>query len=161
MSKEGNESVAKSTGIERSGFAGRFDRPLDGKKRFTIPSEWRNLMGDPEFVYVMPDPTDRCVNIIPMVEWEARMEELRKKALFDPALKPVLQKIGANSEMPALDVQGRIRISDKLLQFANLTTTVAMVGAVRKIELWRPEALPPEDKVDQAEFGEALMAAGF
>ena len=36
-----------------------------------------------------------------------------------------------------------------------------MVGAVRKIELWRPEALPPEDKVDQAEFGEALMAAGF
>ena len=42
-----------------------------------------------------------------------------------------------------------------------MTTTVAMVGAVRKIELWRPEALPPEDKVDQTEFGEALMAAGF
>ena len=161
MSKEGNESVAKSTGIGRSGFAGRFDRPLDGKKRFTIPSEWRNLMGDPEFVYVMPDPTDRCVNIIPMVEWESRMEELRKKALFDPALKPVLQKIGANSEMPALDVQGRIRISDKLLQFANLTTTVAMLGAVRMIQLWDPAALPPADEVDQKGLGDALALAGF
>ena len=161
MSKEGNESVAKSTGIERSGFAGRFDRPLDGKKRFTIPSEWRDLMGNPEFVYVMPDPTDRCVDIIPMVEWESRMEELRKKALFDPALKPVLQKIGANSEMPALDVQGRIRISDKLLRFANLTTTVAMLGAVRMIQLWDPSALPPADEVDQASLREALALAGF
>ena len=161
MSKEGNESVAKSTGAGRGGFAGRFDRPLDSKKRFTIPSEWRNLMGDPEFVYVMPDPTDRCVNIIPMVEWEARMEELRKKALFDPALKPVLQTIGASSEMPALDVQGRIRISDKLLQFANLTTTVAMRGAVRMIQLWDPSALPPAEEVDQASLREALALAGF
>ena len=145
MSKEGSQSVAKSTGVGRSGFAGRFDRPLDGKKRFTIPSEWRNLMGDPEFVYVMPDPT----------------EKLREKALFDPALKPVLQKIGANSEMPALDVQGRIRISDKLLQFANLTTTVAMLGAVRMIQLWDPAVLPPVDEVDQAGLGEALAVAGF
>ena len=92
---------------------------------------------------------------------EARLAKLREKALFDPSLSRALHIIGANSEQLALDVQGRIRISDKLLQFANLTTTVAMVGAVRKIELWNPEALPPEDKVDQAEFGEALLAAGF
>ena len=161
MSEEGKQSVAESTRKGRSGFAGRFDRPLDTKKRFTIPSEWRNLMGNPEFVYVMPDPTDRCVNIIPMVEWESRMEKLREKALFDPALRPVLQKIGALSEMPALDVQGRIRISDKLLQFANLTTTVAMLGAVRMIQLWDPAALPPADEVDQAGLREALAVAGF
>ena len=161
MSKESRQSVAESTRKGRSGFAGRFDRPLDTKKRFTIPSEWRNLMGNPEFVYVMPDPTDRCVNIIPMVEWESRMEKLREKALFDPALRPVLQKIGALSEMPALDVQGRIRISDKLLQFANLTTTVAMLGAVRMIQLWDPSALPPADEVDQASLREALALAGF
>ena len=161
MSKEGKQSVAESTGAGKSGFVGRYDHALDPKKRFTIPREWRNLMGNPEFVYVMPDPVDRCVNIIPMVEWEARMEELRKKALFDPALKPVLQTIGANSEMPALDVQGRIRISDKLLQFANLTTTVAMLGAVRMIQLWDPAALPPANEVDQASLREALALAGF
>lgn len=161
MSEEGKQSVAESTGAGKGGFVGRFDRPLDSKKRFTIPSEWRDLMGNPEFVYVMPDPMDRCVNIIPMVEWQARMEELRKKSLFDPALKPVLQKIGANSEMPTLDVQGRIRISDKLLRFANLTTTVAMQGAVRTIQLWDPAALPPADAVDQTGLREALAVAGF
>ena len=161
MSKEGRQSVAESTKVSSGGFVGRYDHALDPKKRFTIPSEWRAMMGDPKFVYVMADPTERCVNIIPAVEMESRLEKLREKALFDPALSQVLQTIGANSEMPALDVQGRIRISDKLLQFANLTTTVAMVGAVRMIELWSPEALPPEGEVDQAELGNALEAAGF
>ena len=161
MSKEGKQSVAESTVVSTGGFVGRYDHALDPKKRFTSPSEWRKLMGDPEFVYVMPDPVERCVNIIPAVEMESRLSKLRQRALFDPALAPVLEKIGASSEMPILDVQGRIRISNKLLQFANLTTTVAMVGAVRLIKLWDPAALAPADKVDQTGLREALAAAGF
>jgi DNA-binding transcriptional regulator/RsmH inhibitor MraZ len=60
-----------------------------------------------------------------------------------------------------LDVQGRIRVSDKLLQFANLTTTVAMVGSVRMIKLWDPKALGDAAAVDQVALGEALEIAGF
>ena len=161
MSKVVNQSVAQTNLAGTGGFVGRYDHALDPKKRFTIPREWRALMGDPEFVYVMPDPVERCINIIPTVEMEARLAKLRERALFDPALAPVLQKIGANSEMPALDVQGRTRISDKLLQCANLTTTVAMVGAVRTIKLWDPAALAPADVVDQAGLREALAQAGF
>ena len=161
MSKVGNQSVAESTAGFSGAFMGRHDHALDPKKRFTIPREWRALMGDPEFVYVMPDPKERCVNIIPAVEMDARMAKLRERALFDPALAPVLQKIGASSEMPTLDVQGRIRISDKLLQFANLTTTVAMVGSVRMVKLYAPEALGPEDAVDVAALDAALEAAGM
>ena len=161
MSKEGRQSVAESTKVASTGFVGRYDHALDPKKRFTIPREWRAMMGDPEFVYVMPDPAEKCVDIIPAIEMESRMQKLRERALFDPALNQVLQTIGSASEMPALDVQGRIRISDKLLQFANLTTTVAMLGAVRMIKLWDPSALAPADKVDQAALRDALAVAGF
>ena len=140
-------------------FLGRHDFALDPKKRFTIPSEWRGALGN--VVYVMPDRRERCLNLYSQEEMDVFLEQLRQKALLDPALNKVFAKLGAVSQQLSLDIQGRIRICDKLLQFANLTTTVAMVGAVRKIELWKPEALPPEDKVDQAEFGEALLAAGF
>ena len=140
---------------------GRYEHALDPKKRFTIPAGWRQILGNPQYVFVMPDKARKCLTIIPQEEMEARLAKLREKALFDPALSRALHIIGANSEQLALDVQGRIRISDKLLQFANLTTTVAMVGAVRMIELWSPEALPPEGEVDQAELGNALEAAGF
>ena len=161
MSKESRQSVAGSTSVESNGFVGRYDYTLDPKKRLTIPSLWRSIMGNPEFVYVMPDPRERCVNIIPPKEMGLRLEELRKKALFDPALRPVLQKIGACSEMPSVDVQGRIRISDKLLQFANLKTTGAMQGAVLMIQLWDPAVLPPAETVDQEGLREALAVAGF
>ncbi len=156
-----NQSVAMSTGGEMGFLLGRYEHALDPKKRFTIPAGWRQILGNPQYVFVMPDKARKCLTIIPQEEMEARLAKLREKALFDPALSRALHIIGANSEQLALDVQGRIRISDKLLQFANLTTTVAMVGAVRMIELWSPEALPPEGEVDQAELGNALEAAGF
>ena len=161
MSKVGKQSVAESTGGGKGFLLGRYDHALDPKKRFTIPAGWRQILGNPEYVCVMPDNAKKCLNIIPQEVMEAKLAKLREKSFSDPALSRALHIIGANSEQLALDVQGRIRISDKLLQFANLTTTVAMVGAVSKIELWNPEALPPDDKVDQTEFGEALLVAGF
>ena len=146
----------------RSGaLVGRFDHALDPKKRFTIPSEWRAVMGNPAYVYVIADPVERCLDLVPVAEMASRLEKLREKALFDPGANRALQTIGAVSELPQLDVQGRIRIGDKLLQFANLTTTVAMLGSVRMIKLWDPEALAPAETVDQKALAEALREAGF
>lgn len=161
MSKVGKQSVAESTKAVSGVLVGRRDYALDPKKRFTIPSEWRAAMGDPAYVYVMPDRKEKCVNVLPPGEMESRLEKLREKALFDPAANAAYLTIGANSDQLTLDCQGRIRVSDKLLQFANLTTTVAMVGSVRMIKLWSPAELPPEDKVDQKALSSALREVGF
>ncbi len=161
MSKEVRQSVAQSTAGTGCYLVGRHTHSLDPKKRFTIPSEWREMLGNPKYVFVVPDRTERCLNIIPQEEMETRLAVLRQKALFDPQMAKVLRIIGANSEQLPLDVAGRIRVSDKLLRFANLKTTVAMVGAVRKIELWAPEALPPDEDIDQASVGDAMALAGF
>ncbi len=161
MSGKAVES-APAKGAETSGFLlGRYEYALDPKKRFTIPSPWRKVLGDPEYVFVMPDSSRRCLNILPQPEMEARLEKLREKSLFDPKLAAALQTIGANSEQLPVDVQGRIRIGDRLRRFAGLEGKVAMVGAVRKIEIWNPEELGGGDSVDQAAFGAALEEAGF
>ncbi len=161
MSKVGKQIVAESTGTTSGVLVGRVDHALDPKKRFTIPSEWRAVMGNPDYVYVMPDAENRCLNLVPKAEMEARLEKLREKALFDPALNRALQTIGENSEQLPLDIQGRIRVCDKLLRFANLTTTVAMVGSVRMIKLWDPAALGAAETVDQASLAAALNSVGF
>ena len=161
MSEKGRQSVAESTQAVSGVLVGRNDHALDPKKRLTIPSGWRLVMGNPEYVYAMPDAKERCVNILPKAEMDVMLERLRQKALFDPALAKVQQVIGANSELLMLDSQGRIRICDKLLQFANLTTTVAMVGSVRMIKLWDPSALAPQDSVDQNELAAALAAVDW
>jgi division/cell wall cluster transcriptional repressor MraZ len=160
MSRVGKDSVVSSTNAVNV-FLGRYDYALDPKKRFTIPSGWRRAMGDPADVFVMPDPTEQCLNLIPPDLMRSRVEEMEKKELLDPSLNRLLRLIGQNSEQLTLDCQGRIRVCDKLLQFANLTTTVAMVGSVRLIKLWNPELLGPEESVNLDEFREAVKELGF
>ena len=162
MSKKVERGPEVSEKMMTSGvLVGRIDHALDPKRRFTIPSEWRAAMGNPAYVYVMPDRKERCLNLIPPAEMEARLERLREKVLFDPALNGAYQAIGENSEQLTLDCQGRIRVSDRLLRFANLTTTVAMVGSIRMIKLWNEKALAPADKIDQSALDRALEEAGF
>lgn len=161
MSKKVESCAVKAESVRSSVLVGRYDHALDPKKRFTIPREWRDAMGNPDYVYVMPDPSEKCLDLIPAVEMETRLQKLREKALFDPQCNRALQVIGANADQLTLDVQGRIRVRDKLLQFANLTTTVAMVGSVRMIKLWDPKVLGDAATVDQAALGEALEIAGF
>ena len=55
MSKVGKQSVAESTGGGKGFLLGRYDHALDPKKRFTIPAGWRQILGDPQYVFVMPD----------------------------------------------------------------------------------------------------------
>ena len=161
MSKKAEQCVTMEANARSGALVGRFDHALDPKKRFTIPSEWRALMGNPSYVYVIADPVERCLDLIPVAEMDSRLAKLREKALFDPAANHALQTIGSVSELPTLDIQGRIRISDKLLQFANLTTTVAMLGSVRMVKLWNPDALAPAEAVDQKALASALAEVGF
>ena len=161
MSKKVEQVTSEVKSAWSGALVGRFDHALDPKKRFTIPSEWRALMGNPQYVYVMPDPKERCLNLVPVAEMEVRLAKLREKSLFDPAANRALQTIGSVSDLLPLDVQGRIRISDKLLQFANLTTTVAMLGSVRMVKLWDPELLAPAETVDQESLANALASVEF
>ncbi len=159
MSNKGKQSVTETTGCVSGVLFGRHDNALDPKKRLTIPSEWRAMMGD--VVYVMPDRQEKCLNLYSKAEMDVLLDQLRQKALFDPALNKVFALIGAVSQQLSLDVQGRIRICDKLLQFANLTTTVALVGSVRMIKLYDPALIGPADQVDIAEFDAALSSVGL
>ena len=138
---------------------GRFDHALDPKKRLTIPSEWRGVMGP--VMYAMPDRKERGLNLYPKAEMDVMLERLRQKALLDPAPNKVYAKLGAVSQQLSLDVQGRIRICDRLLRFANLTTTVAMVGSFQMIKLYDPAVLGPEDEVNMEDIDAVLTAAGM
>ena len=138
---------------------GRHDYALDPKKRFTIPSEWRANLGS--VVYVMPDRKVPCLNLYSEAEMGVFLGQLRQKALLDPALNRLYSRLGAVCQQLTLDSQGRIRISDRLLQFANLTTTVAIVGSFRLIKLFDPAFIGPEDKVDMGEIDAMMTAVGL
>ncbi len=163
MSKVGKQSAVEANGkpCAGGGLMFRYDRALDPKKRLTIPSEWRLALGSPDYVYVMADPDEDCLNLIPKEVMEARLEKLKDASLFDQDLNAALQVIGESSELLTLDVQGRIRISDKLLACAGLEGTVAMVGAFRIAKIWSLAKLPASATVDKAKLRTAARKLNF
>ena len=104
---------------------GSFAFRLDPKRRITIPSVFRNRMGAPAIVYVLPSLTGkRCLEIFQPEAFEHRLEELNNASLTDV------------SETLDVDVQGRIRISDNLLDHIGVDRDVVIIGAMNRLQVW-------------------------
>jgi len=141
-------------------FVGEFRHALDPKKRLTIPSAWRALVAGPKSLYVLPDFHARCLNILPAEAMTRKLEKIRRHSMSDRKAMEFARRLGAVSELVPWDVQGRIRIKDKLLAFAGLKDQVVMIGALDRIELWSPEQQPVME-IDQEGLAEAGRYVDF
>ena len=128
---------------EREGLVGgrlivsHFAHYLDPKKRLTIPASWRELVGEPSALYIMPGlKNEKCLYVYPAREMPRLLERIRGIGSGDQRAKAFARFLGNKSDYVSWDPQGRIRIRDDLLEFAGLAERVEMHGAWNHIELW-------------------------
>lgn len=149
---ENTEKTVEKRAI--SGLVDTFCHNLDPKKRLTIPSEWRDALGNPTYVYVMPSATDECLELIPVELMERTLQQYQSADLFDDEADSDAQAIAQFAQMLKVDAAGRIRIGDALLAHAGIVGGVTMVGGIRKAKLWAAEVKPvaPKGKLDLTAF---------
>ena len=109
----------------------------------------------------MKEEGSPCLRLIPKGVFESRLAEIQEEPLSDDDLNDVLEKVGEDSELLEFDVQGRIRISDRLLEYANLKGTVVMKGALRMARLWAPENVGPRTTVETENLRAAMKRLRF
>lgn len=127
-------------GIEEVGsFVGQFQHMLDPKKRLTIPSDWRAIVGKPERLFVLPAIGGNHLYVWPWRVMKPRMERLQQLSMADRRERDFLRYLGSRSELLPWDAQGRMRIRDELLAYAGLTDQVVLVGNLEAFELWSPK----------------------
>ena len=146
------------------GLVDTFRHSLDPKKRLTIPSEWRDALGMPDYVYVMPSASERCLELVPVELMERTLSRYQEADLFDADADAEAQAIAQYAQMLKVDSAGRIRIGDALLRHAGITSGVTMIGGIRKAKLWAVESkgAPTGDELDLSAFravAEKRMAA--
>lgn len=157
-----NESIKLEEIVSGGGlFVGEFTHALDPKKRLTIPSVWRALVGAPPSLYVLPDLHHRCLNVFPMRSMVQKLEKIRSISLGDKKGREFARILGEASDLVAWDSQGRIRIKDKLLDFGGLGDRVVMIGAFDRFELWSPDHRGEAGAFDQPSLEEAATYIGF
>ena len=106
----GDSQYSRGTTL-RGAFVGWNRHSMDEKKRLTIPANWREIMGYPGYMYVMfSAQQDRLLTLIPPIEMEEKIKQLREGLRGNPGYKTALKFISENSEQVFFDAQGRIRI---------------------------------------------------
>lgn len=143
-------------------FVGQFQHSLDPKKRLTIPAGWREQVGAPAQLFVLPGVNVPCLCVFPAREMAKRLDRIRSLSIADDTGRNFLRTLASRSDLVPWDAQGRIRVKDELLDFAGLKSEVVLAGAFECFELWSPEKWKQQQSsATSTSLGEAARYVGF
>jgi MraZ protein len=120
-------------------FVGEFRHALDPKRRVTIPSEWRAVVGPPDEMFVLPSTKRRCLVLRPARDMGRVMERLRGLPAQAADAQKARMILASQAQRLTWDGQGRIRVRDGLLDFAEIGKAAVLVGNFDSFALWSPE----------------------
>ncbi len=122
-------------------FVGTYRHRIDDKGRVAIPAQLRRWL--PEGSVVAPGPDNRLM-ILPPDEW-ARQKELFIRTAETPAQeRRFMRRLTGNTYLFELDAQGRLLLSARQREFAQIVDMVVFVGLDTSVEvtaeeLWQAE----------------------
>ena len=118
-------------------FLGEYAHTIDSKGRLTIPAKFRDQLATG--VVVTRNPSDRCLLVMPMSEWESLTEKVKALPLTDRRSSLLRRALFSAAEDLKPDRQGRILVSQRLREFAQIGTETLVVGMNSYVELWDPD----------------------
>lgn len=128
-------------------FVGEFARQLDDRGRFVLPAKIREKLEGT--VYITRAPAEKCLNLYTEAEWENIAEKMRAlPTSLDPNVARLQRKIFGKACSCEVDKQGRISLTDELMEYAGLKKDVMLVGMNTKLEIWDAEAWNDMDSDD-------------
>lgn len=117
-------------------LVGNYQHALDDKNRIRLPSKYREKMGSS---YLLMPGTDGCIFVYPADEEEKIFKTLLDLDSFDPERAEEIRRLTENAAMVDADGQGRFILPNDILEIANITKNVRIVGAISKVEIWSEE----------------------
>lgn len=117
-------------------FLGEYQYSVDDKGRLIIPSKFRKPLLEG---LVITRGLDHNLVIYPMDEWEKLVEKINRLPYADPQARNFRRLVYSGASDIEPDKQGRINVPTYLLEYAQITKEVVVVGVHGYIELWSPE----------------------
>ena len=119
-------------------YMGEFAHSLDSQRRVAIPTCWRKK-GEDNIFYLLPG-RNGALQLIPEEGFKELLDKARKVSFADSAASLALARLGAMAQECRCDKQGRIKIPQRLIDYAALKDgSVVMVGALTAVQIWDPE----------------------
>ena len=101
---------------------------------------------------------DTCIWVYPHQIWLTIEDELRKLSSLSRTNRSFIRSTVRYASTVQYDKQGRIALSQNLIDYAQLKNNALIIGVVNKIEIWNPKLLKSAEKdfhdIKSSEFDE-------
>lgn len=142
-------------------FTGEYEHTVDAKGRLAIPSEIRNRL-DPAVhgrgLYLAPGPSD-ALWLWPAKTFERMAAASEASLLPDEDLLEFEELLYSQSTHVELDSAGRIRIPERLLNMAQLGSSVVLLGVKDHLELRDPQRWASQRDTRLAQQADIMVRA--
>ena len=116
-------------------LTGTWPRSLDDKGRLAVPKRVRDELGGETLTELFIAPwTDKSLALFTTSAFDALAERFKSSSKAD--VRNYMRLFYARADRGDLDRQGRIRIPDRLKEFAELDQKVVLLGVSDHLEVW-------------------------
>ena len=128
-------------------FTGEFSYTVDAKGRVNIPSKFRKVLSvDNEDTFVITRGMDPCVWVYPIVVWQNIENDLKNLSSLSAINRTFVRNTVRYATPLTYEGQGRIQLTNNLINYAELGKKTLIIGMVNKIEIGNPDRLKEIDK---------------
>jgi len=143
-------------------FLGEHHRTMDNKGRIFIPAKFREELI--KGIIVTKGFDEKCLFLFSKEGWKS----VQDKILDNPMAKRNTQRFSrwffSSAAMESIDQQGRTRIPQNLIEYADLRKDIVLIGVSDRTEIWSKENWDKYYKQADSQFTEdqnAFEELGF
>src|SRR5690554_5976203 len=117
-------------------FIGEYNHSVDTKGRLSIPSKFRDELGES---FIVTKGMDNCLFVYSIDEWEVLENKLKQLPMTNRDARAFVRFFFAGASECELDNQGRIRLPVKLREHASIEKEAVIIGVATRLEIWSTE----------------------
>lgn len=139
-------------------FIGDYPAKTDAKGRVFLPSAFRKILDAEREVRLVlrNDVFQKCLVLYPESVWNVQLDSLKSQLNpWNAKQQMMLRQFVADAELVALDGQGRMLISKRKLQYAEIDGDVRFLAMDDRIEVWS------KSMFEEMMNGEGELGANF
>ena len=122
-------------------FLSIYENKIDDKKRVSVPAQFRSIIegkGD-SIIYAYPSLKNQCLEVCTPQRINELESHIESFDIFSEERDILATSILGACEPMQIDAKGRISISDRLLDFAQIDKEVVFVGKGKIFEIWNKQ----------------------
>jgi len=136
-------------------FTGEYDCKLDAKGRLALPAKVKAALPDvSNQELVLRRGFESCLILYPMIEYKKIINRVRSLSEFNEEYRRFQRSFFRGNVEVELDSAGRINIQNRMLEYADLTKEVVLVGLGNRVEIWNPVLYEENLINDAAEYSQ-------